>query len=466
MGGFMAIMVMNKTKENTQELSVAERVEKALEDIHNKDKIINSFIYLNPKALQQARIVDDKIRKKKAGKLAGLLLAVKSNICVKGLLTTCGSKTLSNYYSPFDADVVRALRSEDAVIIGMTNMDEFAAGSSGETSAYGVTRNPKNIELIPGGSSSGSAAAVAAEFVDAALGTDTGGSIRNPASHCGVVGVKPSYGLVSRFGLIDLAMSLDVIGPISRDVYTSALVLEVIAGHSPFDATSYKREIQSYSNIVKNTTVRDVKSLRIGIIKEFEQLCNERVWKLVVKNIEDFAKATNSSIVELSLKHLNLGVQTYYPIVYTEFYSATRRFDGRKYGFKIEKVAGKEVLRRILGGKHITKSEFKGLYYRKALSVKKAISNELTQAFKKVDIIASPTVPKLPHKIGAKLSVEDMYNYDALTIPASLAGIPAVSIPIATLDKTPIGLQLMTKRFLEAELFKVSKAVEDYKKLR
>lgn len=444
-------------------ISTVERVENALKLIEKKDKALNSFIALNPEALNQARIVDEKIRNKKAGRLAGLLVAVKSNICVKGLPTTCASKTLENFIAPFDGDVVRALKKEDAVIIGMTNMDEFAAGASGETSAFGITKNPKNPELIPGGSSSGSAVAVAAGFVDVALGTDTGGSIRNPASHCGVIGVKPSYGLVSRFGLIDLAMSLDVIGALSNNVYSSALVLEAIAGHSGFDATTYKQEIPNYSRIVKNSSLNNVKGITIGVVKEFEELCDNKIWNSVLKRVEDFAKATNSSIKELSLKHLNLGVQTYYPIVYTEFYSATRRYDGRKYGFKIEQVAGKEVLRRILGGREITKAEFKGLYYRKALAVKKAITKELEQAFDKVDIIVSPTVPKLPHKIGTKITVEDMYNYDGLTIPASLAGIPAASISITNINETPIGLQLMTKKFSEAQLFKALKAIEDYK---
>ncbi|MCD6464388.1 aspartyl/glutamyl-tRNA amidotransferase subunit A [Candidatus Woesearchaeota archaeon] len=440
----------------------AARVENLLKLIEEKDKVVNSFIALNPDVLQQARQIEGLIHENKAGMLAGLVIAVKSNICVKGLITSCASKTLQNFKAPYDADVVRNVKQEHGLIIGMTNMDEFAAGSSGETSFFKPTRNPLNPELIPGGSSSGSAAAVAAGFADLALGTDTGGSVRNPASHCGVVGFRPTYGLISRYGLIDLAMSFDTVGVLSRDVYGAALLLEVISKGKHFDATSFPNAEQYFTKAaqqVLQANLESFKHLNIGIVKEFETLTDKTILKVINNAIEKFASETNSNIVELSLKHLNLGVQTYYPIVYTEFFSATRRFDGRKYGLPIENVSGSEVLRRILGGREISKAEFKGRYYRKARAALKLIKQELTDAFKKVDFIASATVPRPPHKLGTKLSVEEMYSYDALTIPASVSGIPAGTVPVV---KQPfaIGLQVMAPEFQDVKVLKILRMFE------
>ncbi len=312
-------------------LSAKENIENFLKIINEKNKKINAFIYVNKDAVNQAKEVDKKIKQGKAGKLAGLAIAVKSNINVVDMPITCASKTLENYYGVFDSDVVKRIKQEDGIIIGMTNMDEFAAGMSGESSYFGPTINPVCPERVPGGSSSGSAAAVAAGMCDIALGSDTGGSIRNPASNCGIVGVKPSYGRVSRYGLIDLSMSFDQIGPLCQDVYGCALMLEIIAGKSDYDSISYDRPVENYTNFKKTD------KLKIGLSPDFEKLCKDkRIYSLIKSCAEKLAKETNSKIKKINLKYVDLAVQTYYPIVYVEFFSGTRKFDGRKYGRKIE----------------------------------------------------------------------------------------------------------------------------------
>jgi len=413
-------------------LSAEQNIKNFLEKI-NKQKELNIVLYTNPKAIEQAREIDKKIKNKKAGKLAGLGFLVKSNINVEGLICNCASKTLENYKSGFNATVIQKLIDEDAVVLGMVNMDEFACGASGESSAFGVCKNPAAIDRIPGGSSSGSAASVSAGFCDFALGSDTGGSIRNPSSHCGVVGLKPSYGAVSRYGLIDLSMSLDQIGVIGKTSEDCALIFEIIKGKDFCDAVS-----RDFSPEKK-----DLKKTRIGILKIN---ADKRILELIKKRVEEVCSVYNFKTEDVFLEHIDLGIQTYYPIVYTEFFSGTRKFDGRKYGFKIEDVCGEEVLRRILGGQEITKAEFAGKYYRRALLAKKIIEKEFENAFKKYDIIILPTVPKLPHKIGAKISVEDMYNYDCCTVLANLAEIPAISVPAGFIDGIPVGLQIMTSR--------------------
>jgi aspartyl-tRNA(Asn)/glutamyl-tRNA(Gln) amidotransferase subunit A len=429
---------------------LSERVRKLLEKIKKEDKIINCFIQINPNVLKEAEEIDKKIKSGKAGKLAGKIIAVKSNINVKGLLATCASKTLENYKSTFDATVIQKIKKQDGLIIGMTNMDEFACGSSGETSAYNPTKNPQNTQLIPGGSSSGSAASVSAEFCDMALGSDTGGSIRNPASHCNVVGMKPSYGTVSRYGLIDLSMSLDQIGPFARKVEDTELLFDVIKGKDEYDPTT-----------IEIPKKEGKKNITVALSKDFEKLCTDkRIYQLIKKKTEELCKKKGWKLVNAELKHIDLAVSAYYPICYVEFFSATRRFDGRKYGFKIEEACGPEVLRRILGGSEISKAEFKGTYYRKALKVKEIIKKEFDSAFQKVDAIISPTVPKLPHKIGSKISPEEMYSYDAFTIPANLAEICAISVPAGKIDNVPVGIQIMCGQFNEKIMFEVAKSIE------
>lgn len=427
-----------------------ERIEKD----NKKGKKINAILQLNPSVLEQAKKIDEKIKKGIAGKLAGKIIAVKANINVKELITSCASRTLENYKASYDATVIEKIKKEDGLIIGITNMDEFACGSSGETSAFGPTRNPVALDRIPGGSSSGSAAAVAAGFCDLALGSDTGGSIRNPASHCGIVGVKPTYGLVSRYGLIDLAMSFDQIGPIAKNIDDTLLLLNIIKGKDNKDATTYESKEIKIENL-KN------KKIRLGIpdIK-----ADKKILEIIKEKADKIVKENNWQLIKIDLPHINLAVQTYYPIVYVEFFSATRRFDGRRYGKKIEESCGEEVLRRILGGKEISKAEYEGKYYRKALQAKEVIKKEIENAFKKVHAIIMPTVPKLPHKLGEKISVEDMYNYDSLTTPANLAEIPAITLPAGKINKIPIGLQLLGKRFDESLLFSIAKNFENLEK--
>ncbi len=432
--------------------SLKERVKKLLAKIEKEDKGkngVNAFLHLNPNALKEAEEIEKKIKAGKAGKLAGKTIAFKSNINVKGLIANSGSKTLENYTAPYDATVVERIRKEDGLILGMLNMDEFASGSSGETSAFGPTRNPVNKELIPGGSSSGAAAAVAAEFCDISLGSDTGGSIRNPASHCGVVGLKPSYGAVSRYGLADLSMSLDQIGPLARTVEEVELMFDIIKGYDERDPTTFEAKEDSEKG----------KKFTIAFSKDFEDLCTDkRIVELVKKKAEEVAKKNGWKTVNNNLKHVNLAIAAYYPLAYVEFFSATRKYDGRKYGQKIEEVCGPEVLRRLLGGGEISRAEYAGLYYRNALKAAQLIKKDFEEAFKKADAIITPTVPRLPHKIGSKITPQEMYGYDALTNPGNLGGIAAISIPAGKIDEIPVGLQIMVPAFHEKRLFQISKA--------
>jgi len=419
-----------------------------IEKDNQKGKKINAILHLNPRAVEEARVIDEKIKKKvKVGKLAGLGIIVKSNICVKNLIANCASKTLENYKCPYDARVIEKIKQEDGIILGMANMDEFAAGASGENSAFGITKNPASLERIPGGSSSGSAASVAAGFCDLALGSDTGGSIRNPASHCGVVGFKPSYGAVSRYGLIDLAMSLDQIGAITRDVKDAELLFEIISGVDEKDAAS--QEIKPNKPIQKK--------LIIGIPKVG---ANPKILNLISKKVEEVCKKNKWDTKNIEIKNIDLGIQTYYPINYVEFFSGTRKFDGRRFGLKIEDSCGKEVLRRIIGGSEISQEEFAGRYYKKALDAKKLLTEEFEKAFKSVDLIVIPAVPRLPHKFGEKISLIDMYNYDTLTVLANIAEIAAISVPCGKIQDVPVGLQLMAPRGSDWMLLEASEKFE------
>jgi len=430
-------------------LSAVENIKSFLDDIKKKNKDINAFLYVNEKALEEAKAIDDKIKKGKAGKLAGLAIAVKSVINVKDMPISCASKTLENYYGTYDADVIRKIKAEDGIIIGMTNMDCFACGSTGENSMFGSTKNPK-CDRVPGGSSSGSAAAVAAGMCDVALGTDTGGSIRNPASHCGVVGMKPSYGRVSRYGLIDLSMSLDQIGVLCDDVYGTALMMEIISGYSPNDSITYNKPVSKYSEFKKLNTIK------IGMSKEFEKMCQDKqIYDLVKKKAEELAKKYKTKIENVDLPNVNLAIQTYYPIVYVELFSGTRKLDGRKYGKKIEESCSEEVLRRVLGGREISKAEHGGRYYRKALQAKELIAETINKAFEKVDFLILPTTPLLPNKLGEKLDPRAEYAFDAFTIPANLAGICAGVVPIGKIDGVPVGMQIFAKSFDEERLLSI-----------
>ncbi len=431
-------------------LSAEENVKYFLDKIakdNKKGKEINALLQINDAALLESKEVDSNIRRGKAvGKLAGLAVAVKANINVFGLNASCASKTLEDYKAGYDASVIEKIKKEGGIIIGICNMDEFAAGGSGENSAFGITKNPAALDRIPGGSSSGSAASVAANFCDVALGSDTGGSIRNPASHCGIVGIKPSYGAVSRYGLIDLAMSLDQIGVLSKDVEDAKLIFEVIYGKDEKDATS--REIFKEEKLGK---------IKIGVVKVG---ANKEILDLVDKKIKEVCKKQGWNEEKIEIKYLDLGIQTYYPICYVEFFSGTRKFDGRRFGKKIEESCGEEALRRILGGGMICQEEFSGRYYKKALDAKKILTQEFASAFEKVDVIILPTVPRLPHKFKEKISLEDMYNYDTLTVLANIAEIPAMSIPAGKIDNIPVGIQLMCAKGRDFKMINIAKVFE------
>lgn len=433
-------------------LKAVDNIEQFIDKIEKdnlKGRKINAVLSINESALADAKKVDEKIKKgEKVGRLAGLGIIVKANICVKGLECNCASLTLKDWKAPYDASVIEKIRKEDGIILGISNMDEFACGGSGETSAFGPTKNPVKLDLIPGGTSSGSAASVAADFCDIALGSDTGGSIRNPASHCGVVGVKPSYGFVSRFGLVDMAMSFDQIGPIAKDVEAASLLLDVIKGRDERDPVSYK------NNDVK---IDKIGKLRIGVLKPIatkpvQSLIDEKI-KLMVEKFK-----WDKKLIEI--KYIDVAVEAYYPIVYTEVFSGTRKFDGRRFGKKIEDVAGPELLRRILGGSEITKAEYSGRYYKKALEVKEIIKEEFESAFGKVDCIIVPTCPGLPWKIGETMKLEEVYAYDALTIPANLAEICAISIPAGRIEGIPVGMQIMCAKGNESKMLSIASMVE------
>jgi len=434
-------------------MTTLEKLKKYIERIKEKNKEINAFIELRSEKelLEEAERIDEKIKNGKAGKLAGKIIAVKANINVLGLHSSCASKVLENYKAPYDATVISKIKEEDGLIIGISNCDEFACGTSGETSAFGPTKNPINTRLIPGGSSSGSAAAVAAGFCDMALGSDTGGSIRNPASICGVIGLKPTYGSVSRYGLIDLSMSLDQIGPIAKTIEDTALLFDVIKGKDDKDSISMESKKLDLNEIKKTP-----QNLKIGLLNLNGLKIDTRIKKLIEEKVKKTSKNHGWLIKRIKIKHLDLAVETYYPLVYVEFFSATRRFDGRKYGRKIEDFAGPEVLRRILGGSEITKAEYRGRYYNSALKVKKFIEKEFSKSFRDLDCIICPTVPRLPWEIGERVSVEDSYFADLLTIPSNLAGNCAISIPAGEINGIPVGMQIICDKFQEQKLLQIA----------
>ena len=363
------------------------------------------------------------------------------------MTTSCASKVLEDYTSPYNATVINKLLAEDAILIGMLNMDEFACGASGKTSAFGPTKNPRNPKLIPGGSSSGPAAAIAAELCDFTLGSDTGGSIRNPASHCGIVGLKPTYGAVSRYGLIDMTMSFDCIGPLTHTTEDAKLIFNTIKGQDNFDQTTTDNKQQ----ITNNKKI-------IGLVNT-QNFCDKQIAKLIETKTKQIAEKNNWKIKKINLP-LDIAIQTYYIIVYTEFFSTTRKFDGRRFGKKIEETAGPEVIRRILSGSEITKAEHEGKYYREALRARNFIKQQFKKIFQEVDAIILPTSPQLPHKIGEQISLKQMYNYDITTVLPSIAGLPAISIPIGKIDNKDVGLQIIAPHFQEELIFKIAKQFE------
>jgi aspartyl-tRNA(Asn)/glutamyl-tRNA(Gln) amidotransferase subunit A len=458
-------------------LSAEEYVDASLSRIRDVDGKIKAFLtVMESNALVKAKEIDAKAKKgEPLGRLAGVTVALKDNLCTKGVPTTCSSRMLQNFKPPYDATVVERLRKEDAIIIGKTNMDEFAMGTSTESSCFGPTRNPWNLDYVPGGSSGGSAAAVAAREVPLALGSDTGGSVRCPASFCSVVGLKPTYGLVSRYGLIAYANSLDQIGPLARDVYDCALLLDVIAGHDSRDSTSFPAPVRSHLKSVEEP----IDGLRVGVPKEFfEEGVDPIVSREVRRGIARLEEA-GATTMELSLPSLRYALAAYYIVAMSEASSNLARYDGVRYGYNNlqpnddwvsffsrtrREGFGPEVRRRIILGTYALSAGYYNRYYLKALQVRTLIRKDFEEAFKSCDILAGPTMPVLPFKLGEKISDPlALYMCDILTVPANLVGCPAISVPCALVDGLPVGLQMMASFFNEDLLLKAGRIVaEDF----
>ena len=425
------------------------------------------------KALQQAAEVQKKIEAGElTGPLAGVPFAIKDNMCTEGTLTTCSSKILENFVPTFSAEAVLNLEKAGAVILGKTNMDEFAMGSTTETSYYGVTKNPRNPEHVPGGSSGGSAAAVAAEECFAALGSDTGGSIRQPASYCGVVGMKPTYGTVSRYGLIAYGSSLDQIGPFGKSVKDVALLQSLIQGHDNMDATSAYR---TYTNLYDNLN-GNVQGLRIGVPKEYFGEGIDAEVKTAVHAAIQLLEQNGATVKEISLPSTEYAINTYYIIASAEASSNLARFDGVKYGFRAENYDGltnmyektrsegfgDEVKRRIMLGTFVLSSGFYDAYYKKAKLVQRRIGQEFAAAFQDCDVILTPTAPSAAFKIGENIGDPlKMYYSDVCTVTVNIAGLPAVSVPCGkSASGLPLGMQLIGNKFAEQTILNAAYGYE------
>ena len=467
-----AVELAAKIKE--KEVTVKEAVEAVFARIEEKEKALNCYVTLDKEgALKQAEEVQKKINDGKlAGVLAGVPVAIKDNMCTEGMLTTCSSKILGNFVPTFSSEAVLNLKKAGAVIIGKTNMDEFAMGSTTETSAFGETKNPWNEKHVPGGSSGGSAAAVAADECFFALGSDTGGSIRQPASFCGVVGMKPTYGTVSRYGLIAYGSSLDQIGPLTKNVEDCATVMEVIASHDVKDSTSVKREDTDFTSAL----IEDVKGMKIGIPRDYfgEGLDSE-----VKEAVLAAAKALEEKgavVEEFDLSLVEYAIPAYYTIASAEASSNLERFDGVKYGYRTEDYEGlhnmykktrsegfgAEVKRRIMLGSFVLSSGYYDAYYLKALRTKALIKKAFDEAFAKYDVILGPVAPTTAPELGKSLSDPlKMYLGDIYTISVNLAGLPGISVPCGVDKKgLPIGLQLIGDCFQEKKLIQTAYTYE------
>ena len=465
-----------KEKLDNKELTSEEITKAYINRINEKEKEVGAFVTLRTEeAEKEAKKIDIEGR---TGTYAGIPIGIKDNLCTKGVKTTCSSKMLENFVSPYDATVVEKLNNEGIISLGKLNMDEFAMGSSTENSRFHITRNPWNLNTVPGGSSGGSAAAVAAELVPWALGSDTGGSIRQPASLCGVVGLKPTYGLVSRFGLVAFASSLDQVGPITKDVKDSAILLNIIAGHDEKDSTSANREKIDYTKSLE----KDIKGLKIGVPKEFfGEGISEDVKEKLQEAIETY-KALGAEIQEFSLDVAKYSLAAYYIIACAEASSNLGRFDGIRYGYRAEEFNslkelyvnsrtegfGDEVKRRIILGTYVLSSGFYDAYYKKAQKVRTYVSNEFEKAFSKYDVLLTPVSPTTAFEIGSKSNNPmEMYLADICTVSINIAGIPAISIPCGVDKKgMPVGMQLIGNKFEEEKILNAAYAFEQKIKFR
>lgn len=456
------------------EVTVKEAVEAAFAQIEKVEGDVHSFVTLTKEqALKDAGEIQKKIDAGElTGPLAGVPVALKDNLCTKGVLTTCSSKILNNFVPTYTAQAVENLQKAGAVIIGKTNMDEFAMGSTTETSAYGVTKNPWNLEHVPGGSSGGSCAAVAAEECSYALGSDTGGSIRQPSSFCGVTGLKPTYGTVSRYGLVAYASSLDQIGPVGKDVSDCAALLEIIAGHDTKDSTSMKREDLQFSKELTG----DIKGMKFGVPEEYLAEGLDPEVKASFMGVLDTLKELGAEVEFFSIKTMEYMIPAYYIIASAEASSNLERFDGVKYGFRAAEYEGlhdmykktrtagfgEEVKRRIMLGSFVLSSGYYDAYYLKALRTKALIKKEFDQAFSKYDVLLAPASPFTAPKIGESLKDPlAMYLGDIYTVAVNLCGLPGITVPCGKDSKgLPIGIQMIGDCFMEKKILRAAHAYE------
>ncbi len=438
--------------------SSVELVKSCLERIKKLDSKIHAFITVCEKeALEQAKEADKLIKQLNSRSLLGIPIAVKDIFCTKGIRTTAGSKVLENYAPVYDSTVVKKLKESGAVIIGKTNLDAWAHGSSGENSDFFPTKNPWNLEYVPGGSSSGSAAAVAADMAIGAIGSDTAGSIRLPASFCNLVGLKPTYGRVSRYGVVAMASSLDTMGSLTKRVKDAAIILKVIAGKDFYDSTTVEKKVPDYLKSLK----KGIKGLKIGVPKEyFVEGMNSKVREKIEEAIK-VLKTLGGKIFEVSLPHTKYAIAAYYIIQPSEVSSNLARYDGIRYGFPRDKF-GDEAKRRIMIGTFALSSGYYEAYYLKAMQVRTLIKKDFEEVFKKVEILVAPVSPTPPFKLGEKTSDPlKMYLSDILTATANLAGIPSLAIPCGFVDNLPVGFQILGPHFSEEILFRVGYHYEE-----
>ncbi|HKK05475.1 MAG TPA: Asp-tRNA(Asn)/Glu-tRNA(Gln) amidotransferase subunit GatA [Gammaproteobacteria bacterium] len=450
-----------------REFSSEELTRALLERINRLDSQLNSFITVaEEQALEQARAADARLAAGEAGALTGIPVAQKDIFCTRGIRTSCGSKMLDNFVAPYDAHVVERFNEAGAVLIGKTNMDEFAMGSSNETSFYGPVKNPWDTSTVPGGSSGGSAAAVAARLVPAATGTDTGGSIRQPAALCGITGLKPTYGRVSRYGMIAFASSLDQGGPMARSAEDAAILLGAMAGFDKRDSTSLDQPVPDYTTTLND----DLKGLKIGLPKEFfGEGLDAGVAEVIEAAVAEYRKL-GAEVIEISLPNSALAVPTYYVVAPAECSSNLSRFDGVRFGYRCEEPRdledlykrsrgegfGAEVKRRIMIGTYALSAGYYDAYYLKAQQMRRLISDDFKRAFEQCDVIMGPTAPGTAFKIGEKTDDPvTMYLSDIYTIAANLAGLPGMSVPAGMANELPVGLQIIGNYFDEARLLNV-----------
>lgn len=455
-----------------KKISATELANAIYERIEAVENDVRAYLTLTKEAaLAQAAKFDEKLKNNTpVAPLAGIPGALKDNMCTNGLKTTCGSKILENFIPPYNATIVEKLAEQDCIIVGKTNMDEFAMGSSTENSAFFNTRNPWDLRAVPGGSSGGSAAAVAAGEAIWSLGSDTGGSIRQPACFCGLVGLKPTYGRVSRYGLVAFASSLDQIGPFAKDVTDCALVMNAISGHDPKDSTSISKAVPDFTKAL----LPDVKGLKIGLPREFfGEGMESAVEQTILKAVEQF-KALGAKCIEVSMPHVEYALAVYYLLATAEASSNLARFDGVCFGYRGDgediismykstrsQALGPEVQRRIMLGTYALSSGYYDAYYLKALKVRTLIRQDFDKAFEQADLLLTPTSPTLPFKFGEKVDNPlAMYLMDVCTIPINLAGVPAISIPCGFSEGLPIGMQLIGKLLGEETIFRAAYTFE------